>query len=432
MSISCSIDWLPSKISRISFGLSALRTSVLRTSFKAPLKVFGRAFALAFAITLATPLSGSLSYADEMLVPLTRLYCRDRRQAASLVGQDTRLFDTELTNGDRQALLTAINHSLDYLSTPGSVAEYSDYSVEGVTHERVRDSLIRFRTLVTQSESAEALQQAVASEFDFYQAVGQDEEGTVAFTGYFEPTYTASLTPTEQYRYPIYQKPNDLDQWAEPHPPRADLEGTDGLQADKGPLEGLEIAWLPTRLEAFLIQVQGSARLELADGSQLSVGYDGRTNYPYVSMGRALIDDGIIPEDELTLPVLLEYFEQNPEALDEYLPRNNRFVFFRETDGAPATGSLGYPVTAGRSIATDKSVMPPGALALINLPLPQRNDEGELEARNASRFVLDQDTGGAIKGAGRVDLFVGTGTEAGEVAGLINDTGSLYYLLLKD
>ena len=107
-------------------------------------------------------------------------------------------------------------------------------------------------------------------------------------------------------------------------------------------------------------------------------------------------------------------------------------MFFRETDGAPATGSLGYPVTAGRSIATDKSVMPPGALALINLPLPQRNDEGELDARYASRFVLDQDTGGAIKGAGRVDLFVGTGTEAGEVAGLINDTGSLYYLLLKD
>lgn len=219
--------------------------------------------------------------------------------------------------------------------------------------------------------------------------------------------------------------------WAEPHPTRADLEGADGLQAAQGPLKGLEIAWLPTRLEAFLIQVQGSARLELANGSQLSVGYDGRTNYPYVSMGRALIDDGIIPEDELTLPVLLDYFEQNPEALDDYLPRNNRFVFFRETNGAPATGSLGYPVTAGRSIATDKSVMPPGALALINLPLPQRNPQNELEESMTSRFVLDQDTGGAIKGAGRVDLFVGTGTEAGEVAGLINDTGALYYLLLK-
>ena len=89
-------------------------------------------------------------------------------------------------------------------------------------------------------------------------------------------------------------------------------------------------------------------------------------------------------------------------------------------------------MTAGRSIATDKSVMPPGALALINLPLPQRNDIGEFESPSTSRFVLDQDTGGAIKGTGRVDLFVGTGTEAGEVAGLINNTGTLYYLLLKE
>ncbi|MEL7356945.1 MAG: MltA domain-containing protein [Cyanobacteria bacterium J06560_6] len=409
-------------------------------------KVFGRSFAIALTITLTSaPLShlmphgivtSSVSYAQESSPPLTPaltlVRCRDRREALDLVGQDNQLFSSGLGEGDRAALLTAIDHSLDYLDTPGSIEDYDAYPVEGVTHQRVRESLLRFRTLVLQSDSAEALQQAVAAEFDLYQAIGQDEAGTVAFTGYFEPTYTASLTPDDEYRYPIYQAPSNLDQWAEPHPTRAELEGTDGLQADQGPLKGLELAWLPSRLEAFLIQVQGSARLELADGDTFSVGYDGRTNYPYVSMGRALIDDGIIPEDELTLPVLMAYFEQNPEALDTYLPRNNRFVFFRATDGAPATGSLGYPVTAGRSIATDKSVMPPGALALINLPLPQRNASNELEAMSTSRFVLDQDTGGAIKGAGRVDLFVGTGTEAGAIAGLINDTGSLYYLLLKD
>ncbi|MEM6868680.1 MAG: MltA domain-containing protein, partial [Cyanobacteria bacterium P01_C01_bin.121] len=299
----------------------------MRTSLKAPVKVFSQAFTLAIALSLTS----AFSYAEEVLAPLTQLHCRDRRQATELISQDTRLFDSELTAGDRQALLTAIDHSLDYISTPGSIEAYSEYPVEGVTHDRVRRSLQRFRTLVLDANSAEALQQAVAAEFDFYQAIGQDDEGTVAFTGYFEPTYKASLTPSEQYRYPIYRAPAGLDQWAEPHPTRADLEGTDGLQADQGPLKGLEIAWLPTRLEAFLIQVQGSARLELENGTTLSVGYDGRTNYPYVSMGRELINDGIIPEDELTLPVLLEYFEQNPEALDSYLPRNNRFVFFRET-----------------------------------------------------------------------------------------------------
>ena len=368
--------------------------------------------------------------------PLTSLGCLDSDQATSLLGQDTQLFGSLPDTGDRQSLLDAIDNSLAYLRTPGSVMAYHNYAVPGVTHRRVKRSLSRFRTLVLQSNSAADLQQAVAAEFDLYQSTGQDGEGTVAFTGYFEPTYKASREPNETYRYPIYQTPANLDSWPEPHPTRLALEGATGLDASEGPIAGLELAWLPSRLEAFLIQVQGSARLELEDGSTLSVGYDGRTNYPYTSMGRALIDDGIIPEDELTLPVLMEYFEQNPEALDRYLPRNNRFVFFRETDGAPATGSLGYPVTAGRSIATDKSVMPPGALALVNLPLPQRDDAGVFakidDGPTTSRFVLDQDTGGAIKGAGRVDLFVGTGTEAGEVAGLINDAGKLYYLLLKE
>ncbi|MFK8184129.1 MAG: murein transglycosylase A [Phormidesmis sp.] len=381
------------------------------------------------AETDGTEANGTEADGTEEILPLEPLTCPESNPALTFPAQDSQLFTNQ---AERQALLTAVDNSLAYLRTPGSVTAYENYPVPGITHSRVRRSLTRFRTLIIQSESAEDLQTAVAQEFDFYQSTGNDQAGTVGFTGYFEPTYTASRTPNETYRYPIYRKPSTLDEWDEPHPTRAELEGANGLQADQGELAGLELAWLPNRLEAFLIQVQGSARLEMEDGSTLSVGYGGRTNYPYTSIGRALIDDGIIPEDELTLPVLIEYFEQNPDALDTYLPRNNRFVFFKETDGAPATGSLSYPVTAGRSIATDKSLMPPGALALIHLPLPQRDANGDLTATSTSRFVLDQDTGGAIKGAGRVDLFVGTGTEAGEIAGRINDTGQLYYLLIKE
>ncbi len=365
-------------------------------------------------------------------LPLTKVDCPDPQQRAELMGQDSRLFDSGLAEGDRQALIASIDNSLAYFQTPGSRTAYQNYAVPGVTHSRAQRSLSRFRELVVQSPSARALQQAVAAEFDLYKASGQDGQGSVSFTGYFEPTYTASRSANDTYRYPIYNSPADLEQWSDPQPTRLELEGADGLQAKKGPLAGLEIAWLPSRLQAFLIQVQGSARLEMTDGSTLSVGYDGRTNYPYVSMGRLLIDDGVIPEDELSLPVLIDYFEKNPAALDRYLPRNNRFVFFKETNGAPPTGSLGFPVTAGRSIATDKSVMPPGALALMNLPLRQRDESGELSLIPTSRFVLDQDTGGAIKGAGRVDIFIGTGTEAGEIAGLINDSGALYYLMLKE
>jgi membrane-bound lytic murein transglycosylase A len=427
-----------SKFSALAFTRRLIARRLIATRSVKPL-----ALGLAIALTLPFIFPVGTSHASDPVLaqaspsqparpPLNRIDCPDAQQAAALLGEDSRLFDSALGEGDRQALLTSIDNSLAYLRTPASLTAYRNYAVPGITHSRVQRSLNRFRALVVQSPSARALQQAVAAEFDLYQAIGQDEQGTVAFTGYFEPTYAASRTPNETYRYPIYQTPSGLAQWPDPQPTRLELEGTDGLQASKGPLAGLEIAWLPSRLQAFLIQVQGSARLELTDGSTLSVGYDGRTNYPYVSMGRLLIDDGIIPEAELSLPVLIEYFEQNPAALDRYLPRNNRFVFFRETNGAPATGSLGFPVTAGRSIATDKSVMPPGALALISLPLPQPNENGELTVNPASRFVLDQDTGGAIKGAGRVDFFVGTGTEAGEIAGLMNNTGTLHYLLLKE
>jgi len=186
------------------------------------------------------------------------------------------------------------------------------------------------------------------------------------------------------------------------------------------------------RLEAFLVQVQGSARLRLTDGSLMSVGYAGRTEYDYVSIGRELINDGQVPEEGMTLERLLTYFQENPAALDEYLPRNNRFVFFRETEGGPPTGTFSVPVTAGRSIATDKELMPPGALALINLDWPERDDDLDAwRSRPISRYVLNQDTGGAIRGPGRVDIYVGSGDAAGDQAGQINTDGSLFFLLLK-
>jgi membrane-bound lytic murein transglycosylase A len=125
------------------------------------------------------------------------------------------------------------------------------------------------------------------------------------------------------------------------------------------------------------------------------------------------------------------YFQAHPTELDEYIPRNQRFIFFQETNGAPATGNLGIPVTAERSIATDKSIMPPGALAILQTRFPYYSAAQSIELQDVSHFVLDQDTGGAIKGPGRVDIFMGTGTKAKARAGLINTPGRLYYLLLK-
>ena len=349
-----------------------------------------------------------------------------------LLGFDEQLWGSSLhPGGDRPSLLAAINRSLRYLQTPAARQAYQQYPIPGITRDRVQRSLRHFRNLLLASKSPAELQAAVRKEFTFYQAIGRDNEGTVDFTGYFEPTYEASRVPTNEYRYPLFRRPPNLASWPQPHPTRAQLEGTNGLQANSGPLKGLEFVWLKDRLEAFLIQVQGSARLRLTDGRVMSVGYAGRTDYSYRSIGRELVEDGKFSAEELTLPKVLEYFQQNPAELDRYLPRNNRFVFFRETGGAPARGSLGVAVTPERSIATDKSLMPPGALALLHTELPYPSDNGQLESRWASRYVLDQDTGGAIRGPGRVDIFMGTGKLAGDRAGLINGPGQIYYLLLK-
>ncbi len=340
------------------------------------------------------------------------------------LGLDAMLFRSP---SERNALVRSIDRSLSYLGSDAAERAYGRYVISGITRDRVQRSLKRFKALVQTAKTPGALRQQVQAEFFFYQAAGKDGQGSVGFTGYFEPVYAASLKPTADYRYPLYRRPRDFDGWSRPHPTRAQLEGKDGLQASKGKLRNSELVWMTDRLQAFLVQVQGSARLTLTDGRTMAIGFDGNTDYPYVGIGKEMVKDGKFKLDELTLPKITQYLQDNPAELDEYLPRNNRFVFFRNTQGALATGSLGQAVTAHRSIATDKKLMPPGALALIDTELP--NDQ--LQPERVGQFVLDQDTGGAIVGPGRVDVFMGTGDVAKAKAGLVRSTGKLYYLILK-
>ncbi|WP_322096152.1 murein transglycosylase A [Pseudanabaena cinerea] len=329
----------------------------------------------------------------------------------------------DLLEQDRPNLLQAIDHSLQYIRT--ATAE-KRYPVAGITRDRMERSLVRFRRLVQISRSAWDLQQAVSREFDLYRSVGRDGDGNVQFTGYYEGVYTASRTRTDKFKYPLYRLPPDFGSWRSPHPTRAMLEGSQRLA-------GLEIAWLSDRFQAFLVHVQGSTQLQLTDGSILTVGYAGKTDQPYRSVGAELVRDGKMKLEDVTLQTLIAYFQKHPQELGIYLNRNPSFVFFRETNGRPASGSIGVPVTSERSIATDKSIFPSGGIALIRTEIPFTNPvTGQLELRPIQRFVLDQDTGGAIRGAGRVDIFMGTGDRAKQRAGLIKGDGELYYLVLKN
>ncbi|MDZ8222078.1 murein transglycosylase A [Nostoc sp. ChiVER01] len=332
---------------------------------------------------------------------------------------------------DKKALLSAIARSLQYLQTANAAAAYQNYPVAQIRRDRVIKSLKRFRELLLTTNSATELHQAIEREFVLYQSVGKDTKGSVLFTAYYEPLYAASRVPTAEYRYPVYRLPPDLNSWSKPHPTREELEGADGLQSAKGKLRGLELFWFRSRLEPYLAQIEGSARLQLPDGTQTTIGYAGHTAYNYKSIGRELVNDRKLPLEGITLPIILDYFQKHPQELNIYIPRDRSFVFFQENHGEPAQGSINVPLTAERSIATDKSLMPPGALALIRASIPFANPTGKMEERIVSRYVLDQDTGGAIKGAGRVDYFLGTGKLAGDRAGLTVSNGQLFYLLLK-
>jgi membrane-bound lytic murein transglycosylase A len=353
--------------------------------------------------------------------------CCDPPKAGEVVGLDEQLWGQK---SDRKELLASIDNSLQYLKMPSAIKSYKEYPVPGVSHSRVVRSLTRFRQLVSSSKSATQLRDAVKKEFTFYQSIGNDNKGTVKFTGYYEPIYQGSRTRTAEYKYPLYKQPADFNNWPKPHPTRLQLEGADGLQAAKGQLAGNELIYMKDRFEVILVQIQGSAKFNLADGGTTSVGFNGGTDYTYNSIGKMLLEEKKITQSQATLQGVIRFFKENPKELDVYIPRYNRFVFMKDTANSPPMGSINVPVTAERSIATDKSMMPPGALALVHTNLPYY-ENGKLQQRLVSRYVLDQDTGSAITGPGRVDYFMGVGKEAGDRAGVTGGNGKLYYLLLK-
>jgi membrane-bound lytic murein transglycosylase A len=334
---------------------------------------------------------------------------------------------------DREGFLKALGLSIKYFSYPSS-RRY--YPLQGITHARAAASLVAFRELYESASSGEDLQRRIVEMFDVYESVGCDDLGTVLFTGYYTPIFDASLMPDSEYRWPLYSLPPDLvkgpegeclgrrleDGTVAPYYSRAEIDG--------GALAGHELVWLKDRFSAYVCTVQGSARLRLPDGSWFNVGYAGNNGVEYASIGEMLVAAGRLPRERLSLSGLTELFAREPQLMDEYLPRNPRYVFFEQSEGEPA-GSLGVAVTARRTIATDKTLFPRGCLAFVTTLVPS-SSAGAARQGPFRRFMLDQDTGGAIRAAGRCDIYLGVGDEAGRIAGYTMNEGRLYYLFLKE
>ncbi|HEX6884629.1 MAG TPA: MltA domain-containing protein [Planctomycetota bacterium] len=343
------------------------------------------------------------------------------------LGPDEEIPDFSGEWARRDELRPALAHSLDWMRRPHAPGFFP---AAGIDHARALASLERFERLLGSTTSAAAFQEALAREFQVYKSAGWDGKGGgVLFTAYCTPILRGSMFPDDAHRFPLFALPEDLVKnkdgsvagWRTPtklwpeYPTRGAIEAS-------GMLRGKELVWLADPLDAYIAHVNGSAFVELADGTLLRFGYAGKNGRPYTSLGRELEADGKIPKGQVSLRTIRAWAAgTSPEEVQEYLDRNQSYVFFTPIEGNPH-GSLDVPVTAGRSVATDKSLFPRGALVFA---------AGAEGTEPVNRFLFDQDTGGAIRTAGRADLYLGVGPEAEHEAGETRVEGQLYYLFLK-
>ncbi|WP_254919060.1 murein transglycosylase A [Oceanicola sp. 22II-s10i] len=250
----------------------------------------------------------------------------------------------------------------------------------------------------------------------FFRPVLIEDGSPMLFTGYFEPELDGSRIPDSRYRYPVYRMPpearggNFLS--------RREIE-TSGMMTGRG----LEIAWVDDPVELFFLQIQGSGRIRLPDGSAVRVGYGGKNGHPYRSIGQELVRRGVYEPHQVSAQVIRNWVRRNPFDGQELLYHNPSYVFFRQVDHVPADkgplGAMNRSITPMRSIAVDPRYTPLGAPVWI-----EKEGHGPLH-----RLMIAQDTGSAIKGAQRADIFYGTGDAAGRAAGRMKDPGRMVVLM---
>ncbi len=344
-------------------------------------------------------------------------------------------------DGERDDLVAACRGSAAYLAAlPGE--RVFTFGTEQRTAAELAIGVTRFCHLL--AAGGPGLTRRLAEDFVLFRSRGRDGAGDVLFTAYYEPLLEARRQPEGEFRVPIYAVPDDLvtvdlsdfGVTAEPGRlvgrvagrklvPYWDREAIDYAGAIEG--EAVPLAYLAGPVAAFFLHVQGSGTLRFPDGSSMRVGYAVGNGRPYRSIGRLLIDEGLVPAEDMSMQAIEAYLEAHPDEVRRVLSANPSYVFFRPLD--PSGGPLGcyeIPLTAARSIATDRRFLPVPVPAFVRTTLPTADGTG---SRPFVRFVLNQDTGGSIVGPGRVDLFLGLGPTAGAVAGRTKNHGELLVLL---
>lgn len=363
----------------------------------------------------------------------------------------------------RESLIKALQQNIKYLETQGPTEfQMGSYKVPKVLMLATQTQLLK------QVSNNEDISGAIKANFDYLEVYGQDSWGQVFVTSYFDPIIKGSLKRTKTLSQPLYRLPPDLvmiqlDKFLERFPnlnvapkeeqkstgatirgrlipaskqgetpviiPYYNREEIDRLQSLKG--KKLEIVWVDP-IDSFFLQIQGSGRIQLPNGKEIRVGYAGQNGYKYDAVGKFLKDK--IPLEDMTMHTIENYLRSlSPDEAQKILNQNQSYVFFRELESKSIT-FLGSEVVAGRTIATDHRFFPKGVLAYLDVETPIFEDPQSLKParfESTPRLVIDQDTGGAIRGGGRVDLYWGEGAEAKRSAGVMKQNGKLYYLIPK-
>jgi membrane-bound lytic murein transglycosylase A len=310
-------------------------------------------------------------------------------------------------------------------------------------------SLDRFGAFLSTRPTRRQLNRFIGRNYHVYRSVGGRQTGRMLFTGYFEPALRGSLAPGAQYRYPVYTRPADLitidlSRFSEkyrgekltgriegrkfvPYYDRRQIEQREGFD----PSPGSVLLWVNDRIDLFFLQIQGSGKVYLKDGRAVHLHYQSANGRPYRSIGKLLIEQGKIDASKMSMQRIRAYLETHPQEVDNVLNYNPSYVFFQFESEGPK-GYLDVRLTPGRSLAVDRRIFPMAALSYVETRKPLVDGSGRIDTwTTCRRFTVCQDTGGAIRGPGRADLFWGSGAYAEIAAGHMRSPGSLYFLVLK-
>ncbi|MEH6545797.1 MAG: MltA domain-containing protein, partial [Sneathiella sp.] len=289
---------------------------------------------------------------------------------------------------------------------------------------------------------SDVLRSFVEDNFTPFQVLNNGTE-TGLFTGYYEASLKGSRTQQDLYTTPLYLRPPelvmvDLGRF------RDDLKGqriagqvkggdlmpfAHRTEIDKGALENreLELVWVDSEIDAFFLQIQGSGIVQLDDGTELRVGYAGQNGHPYFAIGKALIEREYIPREKMSMQAIRSWLEDNPHEATEIMQMNASYVFFRELNTGGPIGAQGVELTPERSLAVDRKWFPLGVPVFLETEV-STTDEADLP-RSFRKLMMAQDTGGAIRGPVRGDVFWGYGDHAYEMSGGMKSDGKLWIFL---